>query len=74
MLPQREELFARHAHLFPDRAGALDQMFQVERIVPAGTGVWVVNIVVRRTSATASSQGIPFTVSCRTRSSIMNAA
>src|SRR5205814_6891571 len=41
---------------------------------PAGTGVWVVNVLAARTLRTASANGVPRVTSSRTRSTSMNAA
>src|SRR5216684_301458 len=41
---------------------------------PAGTGVWVVKVLVARTLRTASANGVPRVTSSRTRSTSMNAA
>src|SRR5437762_741936 len=41
---------------------------------PAGTGVWVVNVLAARTLPTASANGVPRVTSSRTRSTSMNAA
>src|SRR5881397_4082113 len=41
---------------------------------PAGTGVWVVNVLAARTLRTASANGVPRVTNSRTRSTSMNAA